>query len=62
MTEKTKTIPVHISQINPGDTVLHNGEVLTVCKKDIKFGNLFGKTLFGDSYHAGYKSVTKVVF
>ena len=46
----------HISTIKPGDTVLHYGELKTVTKSNIKTG-LLGTTLFGDSYHSGYKPV-----
>ena len=59
--ETAKTNPVHISQITAGDTIVHNGKLSTVCGKDIKRGGFCGDTIFGDSYHSGYKPVHKVV-
>lgn len=57
---KSTTKLVHISAIRPGDTIMHNGEVKTVCRNDIKRG-FMGKTVLGDSYQLGYKPVTLVV-
>lgn len=51
---------VHISRISPGDTVIHNGEVKTVCRNNIKIGGFMGTSLWGDSYHSGYKLVERV--
>lgn len=51
---------VHISQITKGDTIEHNGEISTVSGTDIKHSEFMGKTIFGDSYHLGYKPVRKV--
>lgn len=48
-----ETVESHIDMIRPGDTVLHNGELRTVCKSDIKRGGFMGSTLFGDSYRSG---------
>ena len=56
-----QTKSVHISQISAGDTIMHNGELTTVSKKDIKRGGFCGDTLFGDSYFSGSKLVDKVV-
>lgn len=50
----------HISIIRSGDTVLHNGKVITVCNNDIKSG-FMGITLFGDSYRSGRVPVKKVI-
>lgn len=55
-------VPTHISLIRSGDTVLHNGEVKTVCSTDIKKDAFMGITIFGDSYRIGYKAVQCVVF
>lgn len=57
----TKTNPVHISQIRAGDTIVHNGQLTTVCANNIKTGGFCGTTLFGDSYRSGTKAVDKVV-
>jgi hypothetical protein len=51
---------VHISSITAGDTVEHNGKIMTVCQKDIKSDKFFGSLLFGDSYRIGQQPVKKV--
>ncbi len=53
---------VHISEINSGDAILHNGEIKTVCNRTIKNCSFMGRTLFGDSYNLGNKLVTRIVF
>lgn len=55
-----ETKEVHITEIQSGDTILHNGEIKTVSGNNIKHCNFMGKTLFGDSYRSGHKLVTKV--
>ena len=47
----------HISEVKVGDIVLHNGVERTVGANDIKYDSFMGYTLFGDSYHLGYKKV-----
>lgn len=54
-------VEIHISQIQPGDTILHtDGEVRTVCRSNIKVDNFMGITLFGDSYRLGTTPVKKL--
>jgi hypothetical protein len=53
---------VHISTIQPGDVIFHNGADRTLSQKDIKHCPFMGTTVFGDSYHLGYKQVNKVTF
>ena len=53
---------VHKSQIVAGDTILHNGQLCTVSKSDIKICSFMGRTIFGDSYRSGYMNVKKVIF
>lgn len=43
---------MHISMIRPGDTVEHNGHLITVCRGDIRRG-FMGTTIFCDSYKLG---------
>lgn len=57
-----KQTKVHISQIKSGDTILHNGQITTVCKNNIKHDSFMGTTLFGDSYRSGRILVTKIDF
>lgn len=52
----------HISEISAGDTVEHNGQLMTVCASDIKSNPLLGTLLFGDSYRIGTVPVRKVKF
>lgn len=55
-----KTKEVHKSDIKPGDTILcPDGNLRTVCKKDIKRNNFTGITIFGDPYKSGYQPVKK---
>jgi len=55
-----KTENKHIDEIRSGDYVLHNEEVVTVGRRDIKLSEFMGTTLFGDCYHLGTKPVKKV--
>ena len=57
--ESAETKLKHISTIKGGDTILHNGIIMTVCEKDITSG-FEGVAVFGDSYRGGAKLV-KVV-
>lgn len=53
---------VHISKIKVGDIILHHEELRTVCANHIKWSAFMGRSIFGDNYHSGYKSVIKVHF
>lgn len=53
---------IHISQIRLGDSVLHNGEVKTVCGRTLNNCPFMGISIFGDTYNLGYKLVTRVNF
>ena len=59
--DQYKLKDVHISLIGSGDTIEHEGKIMTVCKKDIRRGGV-GLSVFGDSYHSGHKPVKKVIF
>ncbi|QFT13308.1 hypothetical protein [Vibrio sp. THAF190c] len=52
---------VHITKIKAGDTIYHNGKLVTVATKDIKHSDFMGRTIFGDSYHLGNKPVLRVL-
>lgn len=55
-------VKVHISQIRPGDTILHtDGKVRTVCSKDITRDSFIEISLFGDSYRLGTMPVKKLL-
>lgn len=57
----TKEINVNIRDIKAGDTVKHNGEILTVTKQNLSYDSFMGVSLFGDSYCLGRKPVTRVL-
>lgn len=52
----------HINEIKIGDSVLHNGTIKTVGRQNIKQCSFMGRTLWGDSYHIGYKPVKTIKF
>ena len=52
------THPTHISNIRPGNTVVINDQLRTVCASDIKHGFMGRRTLFGDCYALGNKPVS----
>jgi hypothetical protein len=52
---------IHIDLIRPGDLIIHTDGILrTVCGSNIKRGGFHGTSIFGDSYHSGYKPVRLV--
>jgi hypothetical protein len=53
---------VHISLIESGDTVIHEGKMQTVCKGNIGRCSFMGRSIFGDSYRSGHKKVKRVRF
>ncbi|HWY34285.1 MAG TPA: hypothetical protein VNX68_06530 [Nitrosopumilaceae archaeon] len=56
-----KMNPVHISQVEVGDTVEYLGKLTTVNANHIKKDSFYGTTLFGDSYNLGTKTINKVM-
>lgn len=56
-----KRVHVHIDDIRPGDTIEENGQMVTICRKDIKPGGFMGTSLRGDSYRLGTLPVVKMV-
>lgn len=57
-----KHVDSNISDIRPGDTVIHNGVMRTVCRNNINRDPFLGVTLFGDSYNMGRNKIKKVIF
>jgi len=57
-----KTENVHISKITVGDTVIHNGEMRTVCRRAFSRDSFVGLMLWGDSYNLGRKLIERVKF
>jgi hypothetical protein len=53
---------VHIASIRAGDTVMHDGQMRTVCNNNIGGDALSGRTIFGDSYKLGLIPVQRVIF
>lgn len=55
-----RTTKKHITEIKPGDVVVHDGVRRTVCAKDLTYSEFMGVCLFGDSYRLGTKLVEVV--
>lgn len=56
-------VEVHILQIRPGDTILHSdGQIRTVCPKDITYSSFMGFSLFGNNYNSGTIPVKNLYF
>jgi len=53
------TVQIHINQLRPGDTIIHNGKEMTVSKNNIKECSFMGRSVFGDCYHSGHKPVIR---
>lgn len=60
--QKREFEKIHISKIQWGDTVFHNGKVRTVGKTDIKHKNFMGSSLLGDSYKLGKIPVIRLIY
>lgn len=58
----TKIELTHIDNIKVGDTVKHNGNIITVSGNNIEYNTFMGTTIFGDSYKLGTKPVEKITF
>lgn len=54
-------VETHVSDIKHGDTIIENGELVTVGRNCIKHDPLLGTTIRGNSYHGGRKPVLKAV-
>lgn len=54
-------VETHVSDIKHGDTIIENGELVTVSRNYIKRDPLLGTTISGNSYHGGRKPVLKAV-
>lgn len=52
---------VHKSKIMAGDTICHNGRLMTVCLGDISLDSFVGICIFGDSYKLGTKKVIRAL-
>lgn len=57
-----KITEVHISTIQPGDTIYHTDGLRTVNREHIKNDKFMGTSIFGDCYSLGRKKVKKVTF
>jgi hypothetical protein len=57
----TKEIEVNINEVRPGDYIKHDGKVVGIGPKDIKYNTFMGTTVLGDSYHLGHKPVIMVL-
>ncbi len=51
--------PTHKNNIKSGDTILHNGEEVTLSKSNFSYCSFMGLLIKGDSYNLGYNPVLK---
>lgn len=58
---KYEIVETHISDINHGDIIIENGELVTLSRNYIKNDPLIGRTIRGSSYNGGRKPVLKAV-
>lgn len=58
MTNIKQTI-INLCDLNQGDTVLYNNEMLTVSKNDVKYNSFMGYSFRGD---ASKKTITRIQF
>lgn len=54
-------VETHVSEIQHGDIIVENGQLVTLDKKYIKNDPLIWRTIRGDSYNGGRKPVLKAV-
>lgn len=55
------TEQVHVALIRPGDSVLFDGKMRTVCPSNIHRDDFMGVTLWGDSFRLGTVPVLRAV-
>lgn len=58
---KYEIVETHITDIQHGDTIVENGQFVTLCRNYIKNDPFLGRAIRGDSYNGGRKPVLKAV-
>ena len=58
---KYEIVETHISDIQHGDIIVENDELVTLSRDYIKSDPLLGRTIRGNSYNGGRKPVLKAV-
>ena len=56
-----EVVETHVSEIQHGDIIVENGQLVTLDKKYIKNDPLIGRTIRGNSYNGGRNPVLKAV-
>ena len=56
-----EAVLVHVTDIKHGDTIIENGNLVTVSRNHIKRDHMLGTTIRGNSYHGGRKPVQKAI-
>ena len=56
-----ETVLVRVTDIKHGDTIIENGNLVTVSGNQIKRDPLLGTTVRGNSYHGGRELVQKAM-
>ena len=54
-------VETHITDIQHGDIIVENGQLITLSRNYIKNDPFLGRTIRGDSYNGGRKPVLKAV-
>ena len=55
-------LPTHRDYIMVGDQILcKDGQIRTVCSKDIRYDSFMETSIFGDTYMLGHEKVKKVI-
>lgn len=58
---KYEIVETHITDIQHGDIIVENGQLITLSRNYIKNDPFLGRTIRGDSYNGGRKPVLKAV-
>ena len=58
---KYEIVETHISDIRHGDTIVEDGELVTLSDGYIKNDKFMGRSIRGDSYNGGRNPVLKAV-
>ena len=58
---KYEIVETHITDIQHGDIIVENGQLITLSRNYIKNDPFLGRTIRGDSHNGGRKPVLKAV-
>ena len=58
---KYEIVETHITDMQHGDTIVENGQLVTLCRNYIKNDPFLGRIIRGSSYNGGRNTVLKAV-